>query len=123
MGIYDRQIATAKRLIKAKGQLVIWRQPIDGARSKPWIANSASSADYNVSIAFFPYGTFTRETIKANRNTDVPTVMLYGLMPAVEFIPKIRDIVITPTDTYNVVSIDPLAPNGDIIYYQIGFEA
>src|SRR5579862_595179 len=98
MGVYDRQIATAKRLIKAKGQLVTWvPQSVatpDG--TKPWktIPNGTPPAPVPVSIVFTDiskrpiYALF-----KLMQGTAVIDGEIEGLMAQVTFVPSINDTV------------------------------
>jgi len=126
MGVYDRQIATAKRLISQKGQSVTWRQLADGApvdSSKPWKPSAATPTDNPVSIVFLPPLKENQELIRYLKGTEVPTGSVSGLMPAVTFAPAAKDVVIRNSVELVVKSIDPLSPNGEIILYFLEFEA
>jgi hypothetical protein len=56
------------------------------------------------------------------KGTDIPIGSMIGLMGAVNFEPKLSDIIIRPNDELKIKSISPLAPNGDIIFYQLEIE-
>jgi hypothetical protein len=122
MSIYDRQIATAKRLIKAKGQLVIWAQTDSLLGSKPWLPGTKTTINHNVSIVFLPQSKTFMEFLRFMKGTDIPVGSMIGLMAAVNFEPKVSDLIIRPNDELKIKSINPLAPNGDIIFYQIEIE-
>jgi hypothetical protein len=122
MSIYDRQIATAKRLIKTKGQLIIWSQTNIVVGTKPWLSSTPTSVNHNVSIVFLPQSRTIMEFFRYLKGTDIPIGSMIGLMAAVDFEPKVSDIIIRPNDELKIKSINPLAPNGDIIFYQLEIE-
>lgn len=122
MSIFQRQIDTAKRLITKNGQLVIWRSLTDNAGSKSWRPNTPTSTDYNVRVLFIPNSAGFIELLRYLKGSDIPSGSVKGLMPAVNFEPNLRDVIITPTDTFNIKSINPLAPNGDVIMYFLELE-
>lgn len=120
--IYQRQIDAAKRLIRSKGQLVLWRQFTDSPTSTKWKPEPAISTDYNVYVTFFPIMSVMKEFLRYMKDSDVPVGSVQGYMAAQTFEPTLRDIVIAGSDTYNVKSINNLAPNGDTILYIIEFD-
>jgi hypothetical protein len=122
MGIYDRQIKVAKRLISQKGQLVVWRSFVDGVKTLDWIPTIPTYNDYNVSIVFLPHTRMFMEFLRYMKGTDIPVGSLVGLMSAVNFVPSIRDIIVRPNDILTIKAISPLAPNGDIIFYTLELE-
>lgn len=127
MGVYDRQIATAKRLITAKGRKCVWRaidneDPADV--DKPWKPGAVESEDHDVNIVFLPDTRSQVEFLQALTGTDINVGDDYGLMPAVDFVPTLRAEVYDETGTTqlrSVKSIEPLAPNGDVIMYTLRF--
>ena len=125
MGVYDRQITSAKRLIAKQGQSATWQQIVDGApadSSKPWLPGVAADVFNSVSMVFLPDSQTNREFIRLLTGTEVPTGSLTGLMGAVDFDPAIKDVVIRDGETLSVQKIDKLAPNGDAILYTIWFD-
>lgn len=125
MGTYDRQIATAARLIKAKGQSVTWRQVTDGSPAdagKPWIPGATANTDHTVDMVFLPEDRRDYEFLFAMSGMEVPTGKLTALMPAVGFTPSIKDVVIRDGVKYGIRTIDPLAPNGQVILYTVRFD-
>lgn len=125
MGVYDRQIATAKRLIAAKGQSVIWRQLTDGNPAdsdKPWNAGETRKKDHTVSIVFLPDTRSGYEMLRAMGVTEVPKGNMIGLMAQVPFTPALKDIVLRDGVPVAIRTITPLAPNGENILYTVGFD-
>lgn len=125
MGVFDRQIANAIRVIQKKGQVVTWRQLSDGApadMSKPWKPGETVETEVEVSIVFLPETQKNLEFLRLIMGTTVPTGNLTGLMAAQNFTPKVKDIVVRDGIPLGVCSVDPLAPNGDIILYSLRFD-
>ena len=127
MGIFDRQIATAKRLIDRYGEDCVWQQP--GERDpdvKPWHGSNENAPDpIPVKIAFFPNGgdTAMAAVIAALGDTDINVASEYGLMAAVDFDPATSDT-LTDSNGNNVeiVKMTPLRPNGQIILWKLWIE-
>lgn len=125
MGRFDRQIATAKRLIAKNGQKVIWRQISNGvpaSATEPWKVGPAVNTDHDVIICFLPFTTENKEFLRALLGTEVATGSVTGLMAAVNFTPAKRDIVIRDGKTYSIKTIDPLRPNEQTIMYTLEFD-
>lgn len=125
MGKFDRQIATAARLIKENGQLVTWRQVTDGTpadSAEPWKPGAPTTVDNSVYIVFLPEDRRDAEFLRALAGTDIPKGKLVGLMAAQSFTPTLKDVVIRDGVTLGVRTLDPLAPNGQIILYTIRFD-
>jgi len=125
MGVYDRQIATALRVIREKGEACTWTAKAAPTTdpATPWLPVAGVAVAYtNTPIAFFPLSRQWSELLRYLKGTEVVTGSLYGLMPAVAFAPQLTDI-ITRTDGSKLapITIDPLAPNGEIILYTIEF--
>lgn len=129
MGIYDRQILTAKRLLFRNGQSVTWREPAapitaPTGPAQPWKPTAGIPTDYpDTRIAFFPNTKENRETLHYSNDTDIPAGSEIGLMGAVDFNPTLKGIVIRPDgQQLRVKSISPIKPNGEIILYTIDFD-
>lgn len=126
---YERQIATAKRLITKYGQACTWREP--GAPTGP--ANNPTPGlpiDYSVNIAFLSNA--NREglagLLSMFTDTEVPTSGVRGLMPAQPFTPTLMGKVARQrpfaAPGLNIVDkngIDALNINGEIILYFLRF--
>lgn len=122
MSVFARQQDTAKRLIVKNGQAVVWRSLSNGApgnASEPWKPGVGATVDNPVSIVFLPESRLGYEWIARLANTDIPEGSGYGLMHKVSFIPTLKDTVVKDGETFRVVSLDPLAPNGEVILYVV----
>lgn len=125
MGRFDRQIETAKRLIKQNGQLVTWRRVTDGSPvspSEPWKPGAPTYTDVPVYIVFIPEDRRNAEFLSALSGTSVPKGKLVGYMAAQDFVPTLKDVVLRDGETIGVRTLDPLAPNGQVIMYTIRFD-
>lgn len=120
--IYQRQIDSAKRMIKSKGKLVLWRVYIDSPSATKWKPEAPTTQDHNVYITFFPIMNAMKEFLRYMKDSDVPVGSIQGYMAAQDFEPSLRDIVISGSDIYNVKAIHKIAPNGDTILYIIEFD-
>lgn len=127
MGVFDRQIATAKRLIEKNGQTINWVQRPAGTvdPDTPWLPTVGVPVTYTPRIVFLPRSRLNYQLIRAlNPNApEVPGGTLYGLMAQVSFTPSKDDVVVRAGVEYRMIGIDPLSPNGEIILYTIDFSA
>lgn len=124
MGTFDRQIATAKRLIEKNGQKITWRKPGTSTpdTDKPWLPVATTPTDYtDISIVFLPNNRINNELLRYFGATEVTTGNVRGLMWAVSFVPTANDIVLRAGVELRVKSIDTLAPNGQVILHTIEF--
>lgn len=122
MSIYNRQIESAKKLIRSKGKLVLWRTFIDNPTTVKWKPEAPTTQDHNVYITFFPIMSVMKEFLRYMKDTDIPVGSIQGYMAAQSFEPSLRDIVISGHEIYNVKNIQKLAPNGDVILYILEFD-
>jgi hypothetical protein len=125
MAVYSRQIATALRIIKAKGERCLWasRSAPTADPDKPWLSTPGTEVTYpDTPLVFFPLSRLWSDLLGYTKGTEVVSGSTYGIMPAVSFSPQLTDIV-TRTDgsTLAPLSIEPLAPNGEVILYTIEF--
>lgn len=127
--VYERQIATARRLITAKGQLCTWREPgtVGGTPNRPV---PGTPIDKSVHIVFL--NNTNREHLASFlsmiKDTEVPTGGLRGLMHAVDFTPSLMgQVARASTFTGPVLrvddknGIDKLDLNGEVILYYVRF--
>lgn len=127
MGVYDRQIAAAKRVIAKKGQAVLWHKPRAVAPGgDPWNPQAAGAAPAGtpVSIAFFQpreLGRGGEEFLRSIIDTEIPTGSEIGLMAGgLPFTPEITDRIERTAGKFTAITkIDRLAPNGEPILYYV----
>lgn len=124
MGVYDRQVDQAKRLIKKKGQLVVWvKHSAAPVNSQPWKSTNAppSPATFPVFIVFLPPK--QGDDFELRPGTEVPSGAPRGLMAQVTgFVPEINDHVLRGSDTLVIASFVTLNPNGEgVILYKLSF--
>lgn len=124
MGVYDLQIAQAKKQIAAKGQLVTWQKPapIITDPNKPWVQAPGAPMAYPVSIAFFKPANGLSAIIQYLKGTDIVQAGTRGIMASVNFIPEATDKVVRSGRTLSIRSITPLQPNEEVIMYSIEFD-
>lgn len=127
MGVYDRQIALALRLIAAKGETVTWRKYVDGMGGTDANPAAATNDDHTVKVVFLPsklnaLGTF----LSMVGGTEVPSGALTGLMGQVNFTPELADVVVRASGEVLSIpdesGIEALDPNGEgVILYKLRF--
>lgn len=132
MAGYERQIASAKRIIGKRGQAVLWRIRSEGTTDgavvagatkwRPKAVSPSTPDDRSVTIAFFPITKEKYESLKA-RGIEVVTGAQMGYMPAVDFEPSQKDAVLRNGVLMPIADIDVIAPNGDPILYEIVFKS
>lgn len=125
MGVYDRQIALALQLIKAKGEACVWNTtvvPVPADPSKPWISGAPVDTPYPVNIVFLNQSSNPLAQLIAGSNFVASGKK--GLMPAVPFKPQLSDTV-TRTDgsVLALKSVDAIDPNGQIILWTLEFKS
>lgn len=123
--VFERQIATAKRLIERYGEDCLWQQPgVRDPDAKPWHGSNEDPPDPTpVKIAFFPNGGDMAAVIAALGDTDATVASEYGLMPAVDFDPATSDTLKdSKGNNVEIVKMTPLRPNGEIILWKLWVE-
>lgn len=126
MGVYDRQIALATRLITKYGQLCTWQKPVDGIGGTPENPAVSTFDSYtDIPLVFLPERLNSFASILSMfPGSDVPTGGVKALMPAVAFVPELTDSVLRGAETLNVRDdngIDVLNINGEPILYFVKF--
>jgi hypothetical protein len=126
MGVYDRQIAQAKRTIKAKGELCQWvsNSNLTPNPSQPWKTTAPSPLPTNpqVYIVFLTPGTKLGALIHLLQGTSVPEGGPSGLMAQVPFQPAIDDSIIRSSgQTFTIKDLNIVSPNGEVILYKLDF--
>jgi hypothetical protein len=121
MGVYDRQIAMAQRLIAKAGADCFWRRPVRAEGGDAWNPQPAEPDDKPVKIAFFSPRDISRgsgEFLAALRGTEVPTSTEVGLLAGgLGFEPSDADAIIRWDGEKGIKSIDRIAPNGEAVLY------
>lgn len=124
MARFDRQIATALRLIAKNGQVVTW-QSVENAASvdpdQPWKPSGTTTTERTATICFLPINREGRETIAYLKGSGVATGSVYGLMGNVNFTPTAKDVVLRDGVEMRIENVDLLSPNGQKILYTIEF--
>ena len=125
MVVYARQTANALRTLKAKGENCVWAsftEPTPNTE-QPWLQTPGIAIDYpDTAIAFFPLTRLGSESVVYLNGMEVIAGSDYGLMGAVGFTPKLTDTVLRNDGTrLTPISIERLAPNGEVILYTIKF--
>lgn len=130
-GKYDRQAATAFRIIKDKGEAVVWageRFAVTADAATPWLETSGVAFQEEANIAFFPLDRQWSELIRYLKGTEVVTGSVYGIMPPHAFIDTLTDVeklrcVVTRQDgaKFMPLTIEPLKINEQTILYTIEF--
>jgi len=123
MAQFDRQIATALRLIKKNGQKVQWRKEAASIPDplKPWLPVGTSPIIYEPFIVFLSLDLQGKEFLFSLNGSEAVTGAYYGLMGNVSFEPNTLDIVTRDGIKLDINSIDLLSPNGQKILYTIIF--
>lgn len=130
MAMYDRQIATAARLIKKYAQLpngapnATWiKHNATADVSKPWRSSDPGSpTSYPVYIVFtIPPGGQLAALVHLMQGTEVPMGAPAGIMAAVPFTPEENDVVDRAGDKLVIKTINEVAPNGRVILYKLVF--
>lgn len=106
MGQFDRQVATAKKLIAKNGIVMNWCRkgaPIIPDANKPWIRENGVPIVAAVPLVFVPESDVKRYMSGFGlERSEVPTGGLFALMGQVAFTPTLMDW-ITFTSTPNIV--------------------
>jgi hypothetical protein len=118
MGYYDRQIATAKRIIATKGQLCSWVHIADGTGGTAAAPAANVETTYaNIPMCFLPLDREYLSTFQSLiKDTEIPTGIELVFMGQVPFEPEMRDKIIRGSVTYSILpknGIDKIDPNGE----------
>lgn len=124
MSVYANEVKQALALIKAKGQVVVWeKHTVNTDGAQPWKSHAGSAAPtFSVSIVFLTPKLRTQKDTHLMENTTVPEGTPRGLMGVTTgFVPQIDDVVIRGTERLTVKDFNVLAPNGEVILYNLEF--
>lgn len=126
MAVYSRQIATAKRMIAAKGALCSWQQITIPIGDDPANPSAGTPVTYPVRIVFFPNTKLTLlSSVILMKGTEIPSGRMMGYMAAVPFTPMINDTVLdTPYGDLALREqngLDEINVNGESILFLLRF--
>lgn len=124
MARFDRQIATALRLIQKNGQQIVWRSlPGSNNPDEPWNPGTEVPTDNNAFICFVPVrDKETRKLFAYLTGMEVQIGSLAGLMGNVAFNPNPKDVVIRDGVELRIENLDLLSPNGQKILWTVEFK-
>jgi len=113
MGVYDRAIETALRLIAKYGQVCQWRKDVTTLvdPDKPWLGGTSEPFIYEPSICFLPAGSATSgfELVQFN-DGQVGEFSTVGLMGVHNFEPSVTDVVTRGDQQLVIKKVDALRP-------------
>lgn len=122
MGVYDRQIATALRLIERYGQVCEWHkdQVVPDDPNRPWLGGGTVPDPHSPSIAFLPAtdgaSGFGVSKFRGS-DTEAASFNTFGLMGAQDFTPEVTDRLVRGGQPLVIVAVDTLAPNGEPVLH------
>ena len=133
MGEYDRQVATALRLLAKKGRTVTYRRLANGVAPSdtPWKDPGQVAQDVTVSIVFLPasMGNTARQSPvtkgysqEGPQQFNVPRKLKVAYMGDVGFEPSLKDVIVVAGVEHRIKSCDTLDPNGQTIIHQLQLE-
>ena len=127
MGVYDRLIATATRMIRDRGESVTWESQSLATSPNPekaWKGAETQTTPHTVNMVFLPYETIGREFLRYRKDSSVATGSEGGLMAQVDFTPTMKDSVIRTSNDkkYVVKNLIEYNPNGESILWVIEFK-
>jgi len=120
IGQYDRQIATALRLIAQYGMVCQWHKDtlVLDDPTKPWQGGGGAPAVKTPSIVFIPatdgasgFG------LSKFRDGETQSFSTFGLMGAVDFEPLTTDSVYRDGQPLVISAVDVLKPNEQVVLY------
>lgn len=125
MGVIDRAIATATKLITKNGEACEWNvaaAPVVADPTQPWISTDGDDVTQQVRIVFTSDAGSPLAKLLAG--TPIESGGLKGLMTTVGFTPNDNDTVVRSDGTKLALeSIRPLSPNGQIVLWFLVFKS
>lgn len=126
---YERQIATAQRLLKQKGGPAVYTSTTTGiafSSDKPWRDTTNVVTRFDVQAAFIPYATQGHPQISEQDRTLKAAQQVYiAAADLPDVTPKSGDIIERAAESFKwrVTTVDTLNVNGEAILHTIGVEA
>lgn len=124
MTVYSRQIENSLRIIRERGQSVTWVSQTNTTApdpTEPWNPSENLTVSNTVTIVFLPVGYRGYRQQQYAKDSEVQTGRIYGIMGSVDFTPSLKDYVVRGTENLKIATIDPIAPDGTPIIYEIEF--
>lgn len=120
---YTRQIKSALKKIKEKGQVVVWRQVTREVDvSQPWKPEDQLVAEYTVELVVIP-DKFEKSFVTSfKKDTLIPEGYSLAFMGQQVFEPRLNDIAVINGIERKVGYIDTIGPDGQSILHKIGLE-
>ena len=120
MGVFDRQIASALRLIKKNGMKCTYHS-VQAIPDSPqeWNGDDPITATYEVDMVFIPVDRVDRDTQVYREYQDVPLNFTQCYIPIVPFVPKLKDYFFRDGKQYNVQRVVEYKPNNEVIAYML----
>jgi len=120
--VFDKQLLSAQKMLSKYGQACTLRKLATTTPdpSKPWETTSATASDASVKIAFFPNTRADNEFLHYLPGTDIPAGSEVGYLEGGAPAPTLKDLVIRGSQTLSILSVDRIAPNGEIVLYILG---
>lgn len=117
MAMYDRQIATAKRLIKKYGvSTAVTYKTIATDPDKPWQTVETEITE-TVPVCFLTLDAGSMKTLSMAPGTEVPVGAVLAYMGAVGFKVDLTTTFQYDGKVWSMFWVDKLAPNGRPILY------
>jgi hypothetical protein len=122
MMVFDKQLLSAQKMIAKYGQVCTLRKITNGTPdpTKPWEPVAPTTSDVSVRIAFFPNTRTNNEFLHYIPGTEVPAGIEVGYLAGDAPAPALQDLVIRDGKTIAILSIDRIAPNGEVVLYILG---
>lgn len=115
--MYDRQVATAKRLIAKYGAVVPVTTRVDVEDpDKPWL-NTETEVAHNAAVVFLPLTSGAMKSLGMINTTEVPVGAVLAYMGAVDFEVDLKTTFLFEGKTWSMLNLDLLRPNGRIILH------
>ena len=120
--VFDKQLLSAQKMLAKYGQACTLRKITNGTPNPaaPWEPVTPTTADTEVKIAFFPNTRANNEFLHYLPGTEVPAGVEVGYLAGSAPAPSLQDLVIRDGKALSILSVDRIAPNGEIVLYILG---
>ena len=120
--VFDKQLLSAQKMLSKYGQACTLRKISNGTPdpAKPWEPVTPTTVDSSVKIAFFPNSRANNEFLHYLPGTEIPASIEVGYLAGDAPAPTLQDLIIRGGETCSILSVDRIAPNGEIVLYILG---